>query len=114
MRGGCLLIVLALALLIGGGQGLFVGLTNPSPTALTYDEFIARRPSRGWYTVTGCRLNLLDAISRSGRLSGRVSEVYVPVTRAGGGEGPIRLVALCKDPAILDTVNDLSRATGGG
>ena len=73
MRGGCFLIVLALALLIGGGQGLFVGLTNSSPTSLTYDEFIARRPSRGWYTVTGCRLSLLDAISRSGRLSGRVS-----------------------------------------
>jgi hypothetical protein len=42
MRLGCFLITLAIGLIAVGSQGLYVGLTNRTPIAMTYQEFLQK------------------------------------------------------------------------
>jgi hypothetical protein len=118
MKLGCILPIVVIALLVGGLQGLYVGLTNRTPTSMTYQEFLQKKPSSGWIEISDARLNLLSAIHESNRLTGAIKKVYIPVgspaSSDGAGDDKIHLLLLSKDEAILKTVNDLKAATGGG
>ncbi|HEV3313093.1 MAG TPA: hypothetical protein VG815_21495 [Chloroflexota bacterium] len=118
MKLGCLLPILAIGLVGVGGQGLYVGLTNRTPTVMSYQEFLQKKPSSGWIEISDARLDLLTAIHESNRFTGTIKRVYIPIrpaaTDSGEGEGPIHLLLLTKDEAILNTLKDLEAVTGGG
>src|SRR4051812_3645046 len=118
MRLGCLLPILAIGFVVAGAQGLYVGLTNRTPTVMTYEEFLQKKPSSGWIEISDARLNLLWAIHESNRFTGTIKKVYVPVESStageGGGNDKIHLLLVTKDEAILKTMKDLETATGGG
>jgi hypothetical protein len=120
MRLGCFLTILAIGLAALGAQGLYVGLTNRTPTVMTYHEFLQKMPSSGWIEISDARMNLLSAIHESNRITGNIKKVYVPVESqaqdeaAGGRDDKIHLLLLTQDEAILKTVKDLEAATGGG
>ena len=120
MKLGCILPILAIGLVAVGAQGLYVGLTNRKPSAMTYQEFLEKKPSSGWLEISDARLNLLSAIHESNRFTGTIKKVYIPVgssaagEREGDGDGKIHLLLLTKDEAILQTLRGLEAATGGG
>jgi hypothetical protein len=122
MKLGCLLPILAIGLIAVGGQGLYVGATNRTPTLMTYQEFLQKKPSSGWIEVSDARLDLLSAIHESNRLTGTIKKVYIPVGpsaagKDGGadaGDDKIHLLLLTKDEAILKTLKDMEAVTGGG
>lgn len=118
MRFGCLLWFVTVALVIGGVQGLYVGLSNRTVQTMTYQEFLRQKPSSGWIEVSDARLNLLGAISESNRFTGNVKQVYIPVTSSAAGEDEgvdkIQLLLLTKDKDIVQTVKDFRAVTGGG
>jgi hypothetical protein len=118
MKLGCLLPILAIGLVAVGGQGLYVGLSNRAPTVMTYQEFLAKKPSSGWIEISDARLNLLSSIHESNRFTGTIKKVYIPVSSAtadeGGDDEQIHLLLLTEDEATLKTVKDLEAATGGG
>ncbi|MFO0951637.1 MAG: hypothetical protein U0835_10900 [Isosphaeraceae bacterium] len=116
MKLGCFLPLVAVGLVAVGGQNLYVGLTNRTPSVMTYREFLQKRPSSGWIEISDARLDLLEAIHESSRLTGSIKKVYVPVgsSAAGEEEEPVHLLLVTKDPTILKTLKDLEAATGGG
>jgi hypothetical protein len=109
---------MAIGFIAVGSQGLYVGLTNRTPTVMTYQEFLQNKPSSGWIEVSDARLNLVSAIHESNRFTGTIKQVYIPVSaaRAGEEEGDdqIRLLLLTKDHAILQTLKEFEAVTGGG
>jgi hypothetical protein len=121
---GCFLPILAVGLVALGAQGLYVGLTNQSLVAMTYREFLQKKPSSGWIEISDARLDLLSAIHESNRFTGAIKRVYIPVgssaeeagegAGAGAGEDKIHLLLLTKDEAILKTMKDLEVTTGDG
>jgi hypothetical protein len=122
MKLGCILPILAIGLVAVGAQGLYVGLTNRKPSAMTYQEFLEKKPSSGWLEISDARLNLLSAIHESNRFTGTIKKVYIPVGSSaagerageGAGDGKVHLLLLTKDEAILQTLKGLEAATGGG
>jgi hypothetical protein len=112
MRAGCFLVLVAVAMLIGGGQGLYMGLAHRECRVLSYEDFVKEKPRHGWFQINGCRLNLVEAMYRS-RLIGGVKEAYIPAHGASDEEGPTHLLVLTKDPQILGTVNDLNKLDKG-
>jgi hypothetical protein len=118
MKLGCLLPILAVGLVSAGAHGLYVGLANRTPSAMSYREFLQKKPSSGWIEVTDARLDLLSTIQQSNRFTGTIKKAYIPVGSGAEGEqvgdGKIHLLLLTKDAAILKTLKDLETATGGG
>jgi hypothetical protein len=118
MRLGCLLPILAIGLVAAGTQGLYVGLTNRTPTVMTYQELLQKKPSSGWIEISDARLDVLSAIHESNRFTGTIKKVYIPVESStaveGVGDAKIHLQLVTKDEAILKTTKDLETATGGG
>jgi hypothetical protein len=118
MKLGCLLPILAIGLIAIGAQGLYVGVTNRTPTTMTYQEFLDKKPSSSWIEISDGRLNLLSAIHESNRFTGTIKKVYIPVGSStagvGVGDGRIHLLLLTKDDAILNTLKGLEAASGGG
>jgi hypothetical protein len=118
MKLGCLLPILAIGLLAVGGQGLYVGAMNRTPTVMTYQEFLQKKPSSGWIEVSDARMDLVSAIHQSNRFTGTIKQVYIPVRSSAGDEvgsdDKIHLLLLTKDEAILKTLKEMEAATGGG
>jgi len=99
---GCLLVIVVLALLWGGGQGLYTAITNLKPHECTVREYIATRPAAKWLRLTGGEINMLQTNYTSAWGVGPVSEIYIPVKPedATSKEGVFILLAT-KDPALL-------------
>ena len=118
MKLGCILPIVAIGFVAVGAEGLYVGLTNRTPTTMTYHEFLQKKPSSGWIEISDARLNLLSAIHETNRFTGTIKKVYIPVSSSaeveGGSDEKIHLLLLTKDEAILNTLKGLEAATGGG
>jgi hypothetical protein len=118
MKLGCILPIVAIGFVAVGAQGLYVGLTNRTPTTMTYQEFLQKKPSSGWIEISDARLNLLSAIHETNRFTGTIKKVYIPVRSSADVEGAsdekIHLLLLTQDEAILNTLKGLEAATGGG
>src|SRR3954468_19727115 len=76
MRLGCIPPLLAIGLLVGGGQGVYTWLSNREPKVMDIDEYLAKMPSDKWVRITGGTTDFADATFLSNRFSGQVTEVY--------------------------------------
>lgn len=79
MRLGCLLPVLAIGLLWGGGQGIYVAAVSGKQQTISYKDFAAKKPGVGWYRITGCAWDIEDASFSAYKMSGNVDKVYLPI-----------------------------------
>jgi hypothetical protein len=80
MRGliGLFLILVCVAFIWGGAQGVYVGLTNTAPHELSCKQFAASHSGKTWLRLTGCRLDPERAVSvRTER--GTVKGYYAPL-----------------------------------
>jgi hypothetical protein len=110
MRGkGCLLFIV-IALLWGGGQGVYVGMKNRQPTSLSCADFYAGRPKSEWLKLTGCRLSYLGATYRE--RFGDIREVFVPVLPVGERrDKTIRLVLATEDAETIALLKEMKKAS---
>lgn len=111
-RFGCLVFLVGLVLLWGGGQGLYTALTNTSPTEMTLKDYEAQRPRAAWLKLKGCT-GFLPAASYRKSADG-VSEVFVPLYDASDdpndeGVGARKAVVLLatKRPEALKLLKEI-------
>ncbi|MCP4804295.1 MAG: hypothetical protein GY913_23210 [Proteobacteria bacterium] len=77
-RIGCFGFLVGIALMIGGGQGLYTRITNTSPTTMSCADYIAERPSAKWVELQGCTLAVLES-SHEESIGGGIERLYIPV-----------------------------------
>jgi hypothetical protein len=108
---GCLGYLIAIALLWGGGQGVYTALKNRQPLEITVTDYIAKKPNAEWVTLKDAQLNLLEAAHKE-RL-GKISEIFIPVRPKGEStDGPVHILLSTKDDAIVAALEDLNKSSG--
>ena len=108
---GCLGYLIVIALLWGGGQGVYTALKNRQPLQITVSDYIAKKPNAEWVTLKDAQLNLLEAAHKE-RL-GKISEIFIPVRPRGEStDGPVHILLSTKDDAIVAALEDLNKSSG--
>ena len=107
MRLGCLLPLVAIVLVIGGGQSVYTGLKNRKPTEIDIKDFIAKKPDNEWLIIKGGVLDTTNSAYTSGFASKEVQTIYVPLVPpdVDSSEELIHVLVLTKDPGLLDFTN---------
>lgn len=115
MRLGCLLPIVSIALVVGGGQGLYTVVTNRKPTEVTIQDFLKQAPDAKWIKVTGGELDTVNSVYNSGITKGDAKEIYVPVVPDGvdSTKEPIQLLLLTKDPELVSFINESRKLDEG-
>jgi hypothetical protein len=107
MRPGCLLPLITIALLYGGGQSLYTSFKNRQPTEVTLESLTDKKPDAEWLRIKGGTLAAMSAAYSSAFGVGKAQSVYVPlVLPSGPGRESIHVVVLTKDPALVKFAND--------
>jgi hypothetical protein len=113
---GTLVLFGTIALLWKGGQGVYEAVGNTEPTELSCAELEKTPPATGWFRLTGCVADLLDASYR--KSGSEVTEIFIPAYPAGV-EKPdkIHLVVATEDPELSAFMEEMasvdeSRGTG--
>jgi len=120
MRCGCFLLLLAIALIGFGIEGIHEASSFHAPVSISYDAFSRSTPKEGWYRVTGCRLELPEAIFAVKTVNGvaekdtdgevKVTKVYLPVHNDRGPDpAQVRLVVQTEDAAVVSTIKEMRR-----
>lgn len=78
MNTGCLAIVIVMVLLVMGGHGVYVAITNRAPTVMSCKEYLEKKPSASWLTLTDVSFDLAEAVVKTDR-SGSITTAYIPV-----------------------------------
>jgi hypothetical protein len=102
------LIIVAIALLWGGGQAFYTGIKYSEPVTMTCQEYLDQRPENKWVNLQDCTIVAAEYVFREGR---KITEVYVPVLPAGvdfyRDKPEIALVLFTDDKDIIDLVNEV-------
>ena len=108
---GCLGYLIAIALLWGGGQGVYTALKNRQPLEITVTDYIAKKPNAEWVTLKDAQLNLLEAAHKE--QLGKISEIFIPIRPKGEStDGPVHILLSTKDDAIVAALEDLNKSGG--
>ena len=99
-----------LALLIIGGQGVYVALKNPEPLEITVADYLAKKPNAEWMTLKDAEICLAQAAYKA-RL-GRVAEVFIPIRPVGESmDTPVHILLSSEDPAVAAALKALSKSS---
>ena len=104
-----------------GGSELRDNMATRAPTPLAWAQFVAEKPSSGWFKVSGAQLDLTGALWIENRLTGEMGNVYVPARAAGAAlefeptevEPPTEMLVKVDDPKIIATVQELKKLETG-
>lgn len=108
MRKYLILIVLALVFLWGGGQGVYLAVTNLSQSKYPVSDYIQSRPDSKWVKLTDATLDFTAVTCSSFLGFGRTEEIYVPVIPAGEPKGRnVHVLFATKDPQLLEIADRL-------
>jgi len=103
--------VIAMGLLIVGGQGVYVALKNPDPLEIAMADYIAEKPNAEWMRLTDAQVSLVEAAYKA-RL-GKVSEVFIPVRPVGEStDVPVHILLSTDDRAVVAALQHLSQSGG--
>lgn len=106
---GCLGLAITIALLWGGGQGIYTALKNREPLKMTFREYEEKRPTAEWVSLSDAQLNLLNSAYVTSRFSDEIKEVYIAVEAVGDRSEKAALVLLAsKDKELIDMMNSSS------
>jgi len=106
-RFGCLLFGLVIALLWGGGQGIYTGLSNTKQTELSLADYTKQKPTATWLKLKDCQVNTLDAAYSS--KWGSIKEVYIPLSVPGAGPGEkIHVLLATEDSATIKFIEQMN------
>jgi len=106
---GCLGYIIAIALILGGGQGAYTALKNREPLRMTFKDYHEQRPSAEWVSLSEAQLNLTNSAYVTARTSDKVKEVYIAVEAMGNREDKPAWVLLESDnQELIDLMNQTS------
>jgi hypothetical protein len=108
-RLGCLFIAGVIGLFWAGGQNIYTGMTNRTPTQLSLAEYARTKPSAHWLHLTNCRLVITDAMYRES--VGSIKELFIPVRAEGEGTGMCSVLLSTKDPGLLLLYQQLQKSS---
>lgn len=104
---GCLGYLIAIALILGGGQGAYTALKNREPLRMTFKDYHEQRPSAEWVSLSEAQLNLMNSAYVTARTSDEVKEVYIAVEAVGNREDKPAWVLLESDnQELIDLMNN--------
>jgi hypothetical protein len=103
------LLVIGLMLAVLGGSKIYEAISAGKQQTITYEEFVRRHPTTGWYKITGAAWDL-----QHGRYEAEASRfdsnlrVYLPVhaARRPPNETTISIIAGIDRPDIQKTARD--------
>ena len=118
MRLGCLPWIIAIALIVGGGQSFYTGLTNRKLVEVGITDFDPAKNDSKWLKITGGELDIINASYEASKLTDIPKEVYVPLVAPGvdSTESPIQILFKTKDEEVIGLLKELKKAdeeTGG-
>lgn len=102
--------IVALALLIGGGQGIYTAMQNSEPTVYDLNSITgANMPSEKWLTLKNCDFNLTNSVFFEGITgNGLAEEIFTPVT---SDQDSIVVFIAQKTKGLLDVFNLVNTQT---
>jgi hypothetical protein len=111
MRLGCLLPLVSLAMIIGGGQSVYTAIRNRKPVEISIDALIKDKPDAKWLRITDGVLDTTNSAYPSAFGVGKATSMYVPLMPADrdSDEDPIQVLVLTKDQELLDFTNELRK-----
>ena len=71
-----------IALFVFGGWEVYKGIKFGTQVSMTYDQFIQKHPTEGWFKITGARMSLLKAVHETKdekNDKAKIKKVYVPI-----------------------------------
>jgi hypothetical protein len=115
MKFASLRFFVAVALLWGGGQGLYTALRNIKPTEISMRDYLAAKPDKEWFTITGGSLDVVEMTYSERKSGGPVGEVFIPLRLPGAKESdPVSILVSSKDPAVLELATQLRNSKDQG
>lgn len=87
MKLGCWGILIGLALVGGGGQGVYENWVSGKRTEVAFDRFRTDLPGSGWYKIKDGQWQLADAVLIQNQLTNSTTgDLYAPVKPMGEDE----------------------------
>lgn len=83
---GCFALLVFIACLWGGGQGVYTWITNRQPLVISCQDYLEQRPSAKWLELTDCHVDIENTL-RPTNFAGLVPETYVPIRIPGEDAG---------------------------
>jgi hypothetical protein len=84
MRLGCFGLIVAAALIWGGGQGVYETWNSGKRRDVTLSEFLKERPEVGWFRITDAEWNLIDgSLIVNEKTNSTTGELYIPIHAKG-------------------------------
>ncbi|MEM1296578.1 MAG: hypothetical protein AAGH89_14520 [Verrucomicrobiota bacterium] len=106
MRLGCFGIFIAIAMLWGGGQMTYVGITNREPTEVSIDELIKIKPSAKWLKVTDGRIDFLNCVYQES-ITGEPKELYIPIVSKESDDEEVHVIYHTEEADYFETFKKL-------
>lgn len=109
INGGCLLLIVMVTLLWGGGQGLYTAFKNRQPLVITCQEYLDQRPSAEWVTITEARFDFLNSAVMQSKIGDRTTEVFIPLRgKVDNPDRSIQLLLASKKPETISLLENIS------
>jgi hypothetical protein len=94
------LLLLSVAFLAHGAEGIYYAARNRQIASVTCPEFMLRRPNAEWLRVVGCDIDYMHPAFAASR--GRVTELFFAMRpRNDPRDAPVSLVVASRDPQAL-------------
>jgi len=101
MRLGCFGVLITVGLLWGGGQSLYVGLTNRTVTETSIEDVVKQKPKAKWLRINDGQLDFLGLVYEE-RIGGEAKDLYIPIRSPDAeDDAPIHVIYHTDDPADL-------------
>ena len=110
---GCMLALVAVAMLWGGSQGLYTYLNNPEPVEMSCAEYAEKRPEGEWVKLSECEYWLDEAViigmpkgfGDTGKSEefATVDDVYVPLRPKGQPIGESTPLVMASNDGELES-----------
>lgn len=109
MRIGFFVPLVAIVMLVGGGQMAYTGLANRKPQDVEMSSLVQSKPSAKWLNIKGGELDVINAAYSSAFGVGDASTIHVPLVLAGdeSAEKKIHVLVETKDPELVELVNQI-------
>lgn len=114
VRGGCIMLIVMVALLWGGGQEIFTAIKNRKPVVMTCKDYAQNPPSAEWVTVTDARFDFVNAAFSQSKVGKDIKEVFIPLRCQGESfDSPIKILMASKKPETLQMMDGLHQLLDG-
>ncbi len=103
------LFLLALGLILGGGQALYTNVTNLKPVEISIADLTENGTDDKWLTVTDASLDVVGATYMAPfyAADNTANELFIPLRVQDEEEKPLRIFLHTKDPKMLEVYNGL-------